>query len=33
MRREMLESYAPTTALPDEPHKTVDGSVVDGDLL
>jgi excisionase family DNA binding protein len=33
MRREMLESYAPATELPEEPHKAVKGSVVDGDVL
>jgi excisionase family DNA binding protein len=33
MRREMFESFAPTTELPEEPHKAVNGAVVDGDVL
>jgi len=33
MRREMLESYASTTELSEEPRKAVKGTVVDGDLL
>jgi excisionase family DNA binding protein len=33
MRREMLETYAPTTELPAETKKDVKGNVVDGDLL
>jgi excisionase family DNA binding protein len=33
MRREMLESYAPATELPDETRMGVKGTVVDGDLL
>lgn len=33
MRREMLESYAPTTDLLDEPRTGVAGQVVEGELL
>jgi excisionase family DNA binding protein len=33
MRREMLESYAPTTELPEEIRSGVKGTVVDGDVL
>lgn len=33
MRREMLQSYAPTTELPEEARKGVRGTVVDGDML
>jgi len=33
MRREMLQSYAPTTELPEEPRTGVKGTVVDGDVL
>lgn len=33
MRREMFESYAPTTELLDEPRSGVAGQVLDGDLL
>jgi hypothetical protein len=33
MRREMLESYAPTTKLPEETRSGVKGTVVDGDVL
>ena len=33
MRREIFESYAPATELPDEPRKGVKGRVVEGDLL
>lgn len=33
MRREMLESYAPATELPEQPRTGVKGTVVDGDVL
>jgi excisionase family DNA binding protein len=33
MRREMLQSYAPTTELPEETPRGVKGTVVDGDTL
>ena len=33
MRREMLQSYAPTTELPEETRTGVKGTVVDGDVL
>jgi excisionase family DNA binding protein len=33
MRREILETYAPATELPDETRKDVKGTVVDGELL
>jgi excisionase family DNA binding protein len=33
MRREMFQTYAPTTELPEETRTEVKGTVVDGDLL
>jgi excisionase family DNA binding protein len=33
MRREMLQTYAPTTELPEETRTGVKGTVVDGDML
>lgn len=33
MRREMFQSYAPATELPEEAHSGVRGRVVDGDEL
>lgn len=33
MRREMLQTYAPTTELPEETRTEVKGTVVDGDVL
>lgn len=33
MRREMFESYAPATEIPDEARTGVAGEVVDGDVI